>query len=172
MRNFNLIAVALSATALIAVTGCGGGDFAPVSGTVNYDGKPVSKLQVVFSPEPIGENYAVGPYSMGVTDENGRFTLKTRYKDPGAFIGKHQLSFEYSDISESAMSDLRGAMMDAKDSGDGEEFNKAKKKIAEMKKKLKGRPVLKGFNVTVDVPASGLDDYQLDLKDYDEAEEE
>lgn len=170
MRNFSLITAALSTTVLIAMTGCGGGDFAPVSGTVSYDGEPVSKLQLVFSPEPIGENYAVGPYSRGVTDENGRFTLESRYKDPGAFIGKHRVSFEYSDISESAMSDLRSAMNDAKDSGDGEEFTKAKKKIADMKKKLKGRPVLANFDVVVDVPSAGLADYQLDLKEHENEE--
>jgi len=70
MRNLSLFAVALSAACLIAITGCGGGDFAPVSGTVTYDGKPVPKLKVIFSPEPIGDNNTVGPYSKGVTDEN------------------------------------------------------------------------------------------------------
>jgi len=168
MRNFNLTVVALSAVVLIAMTGCGGGDFAPVSGTVTYDGKPVEKLRLVFSPKPIGENYAVGPYSKGKTDANGKFSLETRYKDPGAFIGKHQVSFEYTDIGESAMSDLHSALDDAKDSSDSAAFAKAKKKIADMKKKLKGRPVLGSLNVVVDVPADGLDDYQLDLKDYEQ----
>ena len=168
MRNFSLIAVAVSATVLIAMTGCGGGDFAPVSGTVTYDGQPVSKLKVVFSPKPIGENYSVGPFSHGVTDGSGKFTLMTRYKDPGAFIGAHQLAFEYSDISETAMSDLQSALNDAKDSSDSEKFAKAKKKIADMKKKLKGRPVLSNFNVSVEVPSGGLEDYKLDLKDYEQ----
>jgi len=170
MRNFSLIAVALSATFLIAMTGCGGGDFAPVSGTVTYDGKPVSKLRVSFSPQPIGENYAVGPYSKGVTDDSGQFTLVTRYEDTGAFIGKHKLSFEYSDISETAMADMRSTLNDAKDAGDKEGFAKTKKKLAEIKKKLKGRPVLENFQVFVDVPSSGLEDYKLELKDYENAE--
>ncbi len=165
MRNFNLIAVALSATALISMTGCGG-EFAPVSGTVTYDGEPVSKLRLVFSPEPIGEDYAVGPYSQGVTDEAGKFSLQTRYKDPGAFIGKHRVSFQYTDISEEAMAELRSSMSDAKDAGDGAQFDEAKKKIADMKKKLKGRPVLANLDVTVDVPSGGLPDFQLDLKDH------
>ena len=169
MRNFSLIAVALSATVLIAITGCGS-EFAPVSGTVTYDGKPVPKLRVSFSPQPIGEDYAPGPYSKGVTDENGRFSLVTRYEDTGAFIGKHKLGFEYSDISESAMADLRSSMSDAQDSGDGEKFEKAKKKIADLKKKLKGRPILGGFRVFVDVPSGGLEDYQLDLKDFEQEE--
>jgi len=169
MRIFGLVAVALSAAFLIPMTGCGsGGDFAPVVGTVTYDGEPVPKLRVTFSPEPIGENYSVGPYSKGVTDESGQFTLTTRYKDPGAFIGKHKLRFEYDDISETAMADLRGAMNDARDSGDKQEIEKAKKKIVDMKKKLKGRPVLENFQVVVDVPAGGLPDYKLDLKEFEE----
>ena len=167
MRNFSLIAVALSATFLIAMTGCGG-EFAPVSGTVTYDGKPVGKLRVVFSPEPIGEDYAVGPYSSGVTDANGQFSLVTRYDDNGAFIGKHKLTFVYSDISEDAMSALRVSMADAKDNADPERFAETKKKLDKMKKKLKGRPVLGNFEVVfVDVPAGGLDDYQLDLKEHE-----
>ena len=168
MRNFSLIAVALSATFLVAMTGCGNGNLAPVSGTVTYDGKPVPGLRVVFSPETIGDDYAVGPYSKGVTDENGRFTLATRHKDEGAFIGKHKLAFQYQDISALAMSDLRNDLNDAKDAGDKEEFKKTKEKIAKMKAKLKGRPVLGVFEmVMVDVPSGGIDDYQLDLKEYE-----
>jgi len=167
MRNFSWITVAVSAAVLIATTGCGG-EFAPVSGTVTYDGKPVSKLLVVFSPEPIGEDYAVGPYSKGVTDENGQFTLVTRYKDTGAFIGRHKLSFEYTDIGEQAMSNLRADMMDAQDSGNSEEFSKSKKKIAALKKKLKDRPILGNFEaVLVEVPSGGLGDYRLELKEYE-----
>jgi hypothetical protein len=167
MRNFSLIGVAFFATFLIAMTGCGG-EFAPVSGTVTYDGKPVAKLRVLFSPQPIGDDFAVGPYSKGVTDENGRFSLVTRYDDAGAFIGKHKLSFEYSDIGETAMSDLRSSMNDALDNRDKEEIAKTKKKIAEIKKKLKDRPILGNFKaIVVDVPSAGLADYQLELKEYE-----
>ena len=169
MRNFSLIAVALSTSFLIAITGCGnGGSLAPVSGTVTYDGEPVPKLKVIFSPEPVGDNNSVGPYSKGVTDENGRFELATRYKDPGAFIGMHRLSFEYKDISAMALGDLQSDMSDAKDAGDKEEFSKVKKRIADMKAKLKGRPILGNFQaVIVDVPSGGINDYQLDLKEFE-----
>lgn len=167
MRKFSLIAVAISATFLIALSGCGNGEnLAPVSGTVTYDGKPISKLKVIFSPEPIGDNYDVGPYSKGVTDENGQFTLATRNKDAGAFVGKHKLSFEYQDISAIALSDLRSDLNDARDAGDSEEIGETKKRIKEMKSKLKGRPILGGFQVVfVEVPSDGIEDYQLDLKE-------
>ena len=172
MRNFSLIAVALSSTVLIAITGCGGGDFAPVTGTVTYDGEPVSNLKVIFSPEPIGDKSTIGPYSKGVTDESGQFTLVTRYKDPGAFVGKHRLSFEYKDISAMALGDLQSDMNDAKDAGDKEEFSKVKERIAKMKAKLKGRPILANFEpVIVDVPSGGIGDYQLDLKEIEKEKE-
>jgi len=166
MRNFRLITVALSATFLILATGCGNiGSLAPVSGTVTYDGEPVPKLKVVFSPEPVGDNNNVGPYSQGVTDENGRFKLATRYKDNGAFIGRHRLVFEYEDISQMALVDLQTDMNDAMDADDKERVEKLEKRIAEVEEKLKGRPLLTNFQaVLVDVPTGGIADYQLDLK--------
>jgi len=171
MRNFSWITVSLSALVLIAMTGCGNGEFAPVAGTVTYDGKPVPKLRVSFSPEPVGDDYAVGPYSIGVTDENGQFSLVTRYDDVGAFIGQHKLAFEYTDIGETAMSALRVSLADAKENNESERFAETKKKIDAMRKKLKGRPILGNFRaVFVDVPSGGLGDYQLDLKEYDREE--
>ena len=171
MRNFSLVA-AISAAVLITTTGCGG-EFASVSGTVVYDGKPVPKLRVSFSPEPIGENYSPGPFSKGVTNEDGRFSLTTRYNDTGAFIGRHKLSFVYTDIPETAMSDLRVSLSDAKDNADNERFAETKKKIEKLKKKLKDRPVLGNFKaVFVDVPAGGMDDFQLDLKEYERGGDE
>ena len=152
----------------IAFTGCGKGyKLVEVAGTVTYDGKPVPKLRVSFSPEPIGDDYSVGPYSKGVTNDQGQFTLKTRYNDNGAIVGKHKLSFQYTDISETAMQDLRADMADAQDAGSKEGFEEAKKKIAELKVKLKGRPVLTGYNIVLDVPSGGLPDYKLDLKEHE-----
>ena len=167
MRNFNLIAMTMLAIFSIAITGCGNDyKLAEVTGTITYDGKPVPKLRVGFSPEPVGGNHSVGPYSKGVTDDQGRFTLKTRYDDKGAIAGKHKLSFEYSDIGESAMANLRADMNDAQDSGSKEGFEKAKMELAEVKAKLKGRPVLQAYNIIVDVPSDGLTDYKLDLKEH------
>ena len=168
MRNFNLIAMAILAIFSIAITGCGGdASLAQVSGTVTYDGKPVPKLRVTFSPEPVGDNYAVGPYSKGTTDDEGHFTLKTRYEDAGAVVGKHKLGFEYSDIGESAMADLRADMNDARDSGSKEQVASVKKKMTDLKAKLKGRPVLQAYDIIVDIPAGGLDDYKLELKEHE-----
>jgi len=169
MRNFSLLLVVLFAISAMATTGCGSKDYklADVTGTVTYDGKPVPKLRVTFSPEPVGDNYSVGPFSYGTTDENGKFSVYTRYEEYGAVVGSHKLSFEYSDISETAMADLVSAMKDAQDAGSKEDVSDAKKQIVELQKKLKGRPVLHGFEIMVDVPAAGLEDYQLDMKEHE-----
>jgi len=156
MRNINPIAFTL-----LLVTSI----LAPVSGTVTYNGQPVDKLRVSFSPEPVGDNFSVGPYSKGTTNAEGKFSLKTRYDDTGALPGKHKLSFQYSDISETAMSDLRTGLNDAKDSGSKEEIEKSKKKIAELKAKLKGRPLLKKCDTIIDIPAGGHEDLKLDLSE-------
>ena len=167
MRNFSLIAATLSATVLIAITGCGNEEFAPVSGTVTYDGNPVPKLKVIFSPEPVNGDHSVGPYSKGVTDDSGQFTMVSRFKDAGAFVGKHRLSFEYQDISAMALGDLESDMIDARDAGDKEEFAETRKRIVEMKAKLKGRPILGGLQpIFVDVTSDGIENYQIDLKEY------
>ena len=63
------------------------------------------------------------------------------------------------------MSDLRNAMDEAKEFGNKESFEKAKKKIAKVKAKLKGRPVLRGVESVVDVPAGGIEDLQLELSE-------
>lgn len=167
MRNINSIALPVLVVISVVLAGCSDKDYAlaPVSGTITYDGKPVDKLRVSFSPEPVGDNFSVGPYSKGVTNAEGKFSLKTRYDDDGAVLGKHKLSFQYSDISETAMADLRAGLNDAKDSGSKEEVEKSKKKIAELKAKLKGRPLLKACETVIDVPASGHEDLKLDLNE-------
>lgn len=136
MRNV-LIPLALFAACLLPLAGCSskGYKLAPVSGTVTSNGEPVPKLSVVFSPEPIGENNSVGPYSAGVTDAAGKFTLTTRYDDDGAVVGQHRVAFEYTDIGETEMFDLRDELAEAQDEGNKEDFEIAKKKIRGVKSK-------------------------------------
>lgn len=161
-----LVATALFPVFFIVVLGCDTKDYAvaPVAGSVMHDGKPVSNLRVTFSPLSIGQEHAVGPYSTGETDSDGKFSLITRYKDDGAFVGKHSLKLVYSDVSATAMAELRSAMGEAKETGSKENFEEAKKRISEMKAKLKGRPVLKSqYRKVIEVPADGLQDLQLEL---------
>ena len=119
MRSINSISINLLALFLLVLTGCGDSDYAAVSGTVTSDGEPVPKLRVILSPDPIGDNNAVGPFSLGVTDANGQFSLQTRYGAAGAFIGQHTASFQYTDIGEDAMGELRDMMEEAKEKMNG-----------------------------------------------------
>ena len=64
------------------------------------------------------------------------------------------------------MADLISSLKDAKDSRDSDQLSEAKERIKELKKKLKGRPLLTNLKVYVDVPSGGLEDYQLELKDH------
>jgi len=169
MRNINLIAIAFIVLFSISVSGCDSKDYslAPVSGTVTFEGKPVDKLRVSFNPQPIGENYATGPFSRGKTGPDGKFTLETRYEDEGAVIGKHTLSFMYADIGETAMADLRSNLLDAQDEGKKDRFDEIKKEIAKLQAKLKGRPVLKrNYSTVIDVPSDGLADIQIELSEF------
>lgn len=163
MRSTNFVLILL-AVSLLAFSGCGSGDFAPVSGTVTSDGRPVPKLRVVLSPMPIGDDHSVGPFSMGVTDDEGKFTLKTRYGDSGAFVGMHKASFEYTDIGEDAMGDLRDQLADAKEEQDSEAYKKAQQKMKKMIEKLKGRPVLMNrYTASITIPKNGTETLNIEL---------
>ncbi len=82
------IAVLAVGCGLLLVAGCGGGgpQLAEVEGTVKVKGRPLDKIQVEFWPE------VSGPRSMGVTDDQGRYTLMTDDgKRKGAVVGSHRI---------------------------------------------------------------------------------
>lgn len=80
ISNLMILAVLLSA-------GCSGGPrMAEVSGVVKRDGKPLEKVRVEFWPE------TDGPKSSGVTDDQGRYVLKTEDGlTTGAMVGSHKV---------------------------------------------------------------------------------
>lgn len=68
--------------------GCSGKkevDTVAASGTVTYKGDPVANATVVFNP------VTSGPLAIGVTDDNGKFTLKTNKID-GAKPGDYKIT--------------------------------------------------------------------------------
>lgn len=71
----------------LLAAGCSGGPkLAEVEGVVKLNGKPLSGIQLEFWPE------GSGPRSIGVTDEQGRFTLSSDDgKKKGAVVGKHKV---------------------------------------------------------------------------------
>ena len=74
------------AAGLLLYSGCGGSglNLAPVEGVVTLNGAPVADAGVLFKP-------AQGPFAMGVTDAEGRFTLTTANEE-GALIGDHKVA--------------------------------------------------------------------------------
>jgi hypothetical protein len=79
------------------LAGCGRAkrpwEVVPVSGTVIYQGQPVSGLTVEFQPEQ-------GRPSQALTDENGSFTLNYTIHERGAQVGTHRVTFSWADQFE------------------------------------------------------------------------
>ncbi|MEA1950518.1 MAG: carboxypeptidase-like regulatory domain-containing protein [Planctomycetota bacterium] len=58
----------------------------PVTGVVTLDGKAVGGASVMLTPNGDGRP------AMGMTDKEGKFSLKTFEPGDGAILGKHQLT--------------------------------------------------------------------------------
>jgi hypothetical protein len=77
---------------LALVAGCDSGNqFAPVSGRVTLNGKPLANATVSFQPvaQDGSRNAAVG--STGKTNANGEYTLVGSKGESGAWVGKHRV---------------------------------------------------------------------------------
>ncbi|WP_437222754.1 Ig-like domain-containing protein [Planctomicrobium sp. SH661] len=87
-------AVMFVAMCIPAFSGCSKPPFkyVPVSGTITLAGNPVPGVTVVFVPRGDGTSAITGELSSGLTDDNGRFTLKTPTGLKGAKVGPHQVS--------------------------------------------------------------------------------
>lgn len=94
MKTSNRIGGLLLLTAsLAAAAGCGGEfPLAGVSGVVTLDGEPLANASVYFQPQRRGGDPVVGPPSIGVTDEAGRYDLSTIEGARGAIVGGHVVS--------------------------------------------------------------------------------
>lgn len=82
----------LLSTALVLALGCGGAKYAPVSGTVMLDGKPLPKAVVTFMPVVQEGAKDAGESSTGKTNDKGEFTLKSSSGKTGALVGQHKVS--------------------------------------------------------------------------------
>lgn len=87
MQRFVRKLAGATALAVLAVgfAGCSRGPtFAEVDGTVTQNGKPLGNVKVEFWPQ------IDGPKSTGVTDANGKYTLKAEDGSAtGAVVGDH-----------------------------------------------------------------------------------
>ena len=105
MKLCSCLLLSICSAGLFAVTGCGDSrNSASVSGKITLNGQPLADMGVTF--EPMGGNAARGSY--GKTDASGSYTLSFIDNDqPGAIIGKHQVSF----------ADLQGGPVETPDAG-------------------------------------------------------
>jgi hypothetical protein len=77
---------------MLPLVGCGGDNYAPVSGVVQLNGEPLADAKLVF--EPIGDTAGKtgGSPSYGRTDADGRYSLHSPVADrPGAALGQHRV---------------------------------------------------------------------------------
>ncbi len=78
-------------TGLVLLAGCGGETkFAPVSGRVTLNEKPLADAWVNF--QPIGtKDRDPGPGSVGKTDKDGRYSLRVDASRSGAVVAQHRV---------------------------------------------------------------------------------
>jgi hypothetical protein len=133
--------------ALVALAGCGKGPYevAQVSGRVTLDGQPVAKVAVMFQPMAPKGTMNPGPGSYGITDAEGRYTLKlVGVETSGAVVGKHKVRIEnYTEPG---------------DSSDDRPRPRAKPAVPIPGKYNRGEAILE-----FEVPASGTDNADFPL---------
>ena len=94
----------------LLLAGCGSGhDLGTVSGTVTYDGKPISGLIVNFVPDSGGRT------SGGSTDSDGKFLLLYNPQNAGALVGKHEVRISVQGKLAKSLANSRGPVIVFKD---------------------------------------------------------
>jgi hypothetical protein len=96
--------------ASVLAIGCGSNKFAPVSGKVTLNGKPLAHATVMFLPLGEPGSIKAGEGSAGKTNEKGEFSLTSSTGQSGALVGKHQVSISALDpkVGESDTRPPRG----------------------------------------------------------------
>src|SRR5947209_19745243 len=82
--------------AVLLAIGCGS-KYAPVSGKVTLNGKPLPNAHVMFQPVGKPGSIEAGEGSAGKTNEKGEFTLTSSTGKNGAMVGTHQVSISASE---------------------------------------------------------------------------
>jgi hypothetical protein len=83
--------------------GCSGREFAEVEGTVTFEGKPLSEVQVVFVPDTTKGNK--GNNASAFTDAQGHYRLRAeRDQKDGTVLGSHRVYF----VDLTAVPDMTG----------------------------------------------------------------
>lgn len=135
-----MISVCLLLGVTCSFVGCGsdGPEIVPVKGVVNYKGKPMPKISVVFNPDG-----GKGMMATGLTDDKGEFTLQTSEPGDGAIVGNYKVSFKY-------------------DSGEIPDMFNPKKVVSTIPEKY-GDPAKSGKTATV-TPKAADNEFKFDLE--------
>jgi len=162
-----MLRISLPLLLLISVllVGCGAGDpfaLAPVTGTVTIDGLPAANVVVTFTPAANDSTAIVGPFSSAITDDKGKFTLKSKQGSLGAVVGVHSVSCQHRGYNPEAESNLRSQIQSARGSGGDV------KKVAELKEALRKSQTQKMIperysNIKLTVGTDGLVDHKFEL---------
>jgi hypothetical protein len=78
---------------VLLAAGCGGDGikFAPVTGKVTMNGKPLPNAYVNFQPMGTQDNPNPGRGSYAITDKNGVYSLRSDGGREGAVVGTHRV---------------------------------------------------------------------------------
>jgi hypothetical protein len=136
---------------MVLALGCGGQKFAPVSGVVTLNGKPLANASVSFIPESPKDATEALPASAGKTNEKGEYTLETMTGKTGALVGKHKvmISIQATEVQDR---DTRPPK-ESRPRGGG----------PPMEEKIPTR-YNSATTLTFDVPSGGTDQANFDLK--------
>lgn len=135
------------AVCFLSVVGCGGDfEIVPVGGTVTMDGKPLEGVEVVFAPAETDQSSTVGPVSIGVTDSQGRYQLKTIQGQNGAVKTEHRVSVTFTATDEGAIGAKLDELVAADRSMPEEQFLRLERKIREEMTNRKQVVIPKQYN--------------------------
>lgn len=150
--------LALAAAGVLAA-GCGsddGPDLVPAGGTVTYNGSTVPNATVSFVPE-------AGAMATGVTDEQGKFSLKTAGKD-GAVVAKHKVTIVALEGGTAAATEMPDPAADP--TAFAQAYEQASEKL-EPPKSLVPEKYTNTYGTTLsyDVTADGENQFDIVLTD-------
>lgn len=143
----------LLALIVVVISGCGTQtdrwkdappETAPVSGVVTFQGEPLEGAIVVFQP-----NAPTGMGASAVTDDDGRFELRTFPPDLGAVPGRYTVSIMKTEILEPS------------DSTENEDDPPPIRAISLIPEKY-GIPT--ESKLSAEIPDEGIDSLVFDLK--------
>lgn len=147
LTSIKVVLLLLASTACVVPLcgGCGGNQlrYAPASGTVTVDGKPIHRAEVVLLCDDV--TVKPRPTTRGVTDAAGHFVLKSLTPDKrlleGAVVGKHHVAIS-TQILEL---DAHGA-------------------TRVVREELLGKPYTSGELLTAEIPIGGAADLHFEAK--------